>query len=464
MKSLETQASSGLKNFLQRRCFVKFLSYFCTRFGKLSTSRPIFSMNFLKIIAKNSVLPGLFLLLSLNSVEAQSGQQIFQQNCQSCHSLDKDLTGPHLRGVEERGPWGDRANLVKWVHNPSAFMASDPYTQGLQKTFGSIMPGFPQLSEDNIHAIFDYIKTAPGPGDTTKKPDDSTQGEGGSNRNALIFGIISLILAIVALILMQVNSNLKKLSDDKERITRPDPVPFWRNKIYIALFAIIFFIVGGYFVGKGAIGLGRQQGYQPTQPIYFSHKVHAGINQINCLYCHGSAWESKHAGIPTLNLCMNCHNAITSYEKGPKLFDESNKEIDGTAEINKLFKYAGFTPGPGAKWDPSRAKSPEWIKIHNLPDHVYFNHAQHTRVGNVQCQTCHGNIQQMDKVKQEAELSMGWCINCHRESKVNFNYSDSTGNKFYSIYEKFHNDIKTGKMDSVTVKDIGGLECQKCHY
>ncbi|HEU4633375.1 MAG TPA: c-type cytochrome [Flavisolibacter sp.] len=423
-------------------------------------------MNFFKIIAKNSVLPGLFLLLSVNAVKAQNGQQIFQQNCQSCHSLDKDLTGPNLRGVEERGPWGDRANLVKWVHNPGAFMASNPYTQGLQKTFGSIMPGFPQLSEEEIFAIFDWIKTAPAPG--AAKPTPGGEGamadEGTSSRNALIFGVISLILAIVALILMQVNSNLKKLSDDKERILRPEPVPFWRNKIYIALFAIIFFIVGGYFVGKGAIGLGRQQGYQPTQPIYFSHKVHAGINQINCLYCHGSAWESKHAGIPTLNICMNCHKSITSYEKGPKLYDEQNNEIDGTAEINKLFKYAGFTPGPGANWDPSRAKSPEWVKIHNLPDHVYFNHAQHTRVGNVQCQTCHGNIQQMDKVKQEAELSMGWCINCHRETKVNFNYSDSSGNKFYSIYEKFHNDIKAGKMDSVTVKDIGGLECQKCHY
>jgi len=146
-----------------------------------------------------------------------------------------------------------------------------------------------------------------------------------------------------------------------------------------------------------------------------------------------------------------------------------------------LYKYAGFTPGPGAVWDPSRAKSPEWVKIHNLPDHVYFNHSQHTRVGQVACQTCHGNIQQMDKVQQTAELSMGWCINCHRETKVNFNDTDSTGNQFYSIYEKFHNDMKSdtifadakrtqikeihkGKMDSVTVKDIGGLECQKCHY
>jgi hypothetical protein len=161
---------------------------------------------------------------------------------------------------------------------------------------------------------------------------------------------------------------------------------------------------------------------------------------------------------------MNCHKSINAYEKGPKLMDEDGKEINGTAEINKLYQYAGFTPGPGATWDPAKAKSPEWVKIHNLPDHVYFNHAQHTRVGNVACQSCHGNIQEMDKVYQASELSMGWCINCHRETKVAFNYSDSTGNKFYSIYEKFHNDLKSGKMDSVSVKDIGGLECQKCHY
>ncbi|HEU0110175.1 MAG TPA: c-type cytochrome [Flavisolibacter sp.] len=423
-------------------------------------------MNFLKIIAKISVLPGLFLLISFNAAFAQNGQQIFQQQCQSCHALDKNLTGPGLRGVEERGPWGDRANLVKWVHNPAAFIPTTPYTQDLQKTYGSIMPSFPQLSEEDINAIFDWIKTAPPPGGETPKGGPAGEGAAAADgsRNALIFGIISLILAIVALILMQVNSNLKKLSDDKERIMRPEPVPFWRNKIYIALFAVILFIVGGYYVGKGAIGLGRQQGYQPTQPIYFSHKVHAGINQINCLYCHGSAWESKHAGIPSLNICMNCHQVVNEYVKGPKLYDENNNEIDGTAEINKLYKYAGFTPGPGAQWNPAKAKSPEWVKIHNLPDHVYFNHAQHTRVGGVACQSCHGNIQEMDKVSQSSELSMGWCINCHRETKVNFNYSDSSGNKFYSIYEKFHNDLKAGKMDSVTVKDIGGLECQKCHY
>jgi hypothetical protein len=110
-------------------------------------------------------------------------------------------------------------------------------------------------------------------------------------------------------------------------------------------------------------------------------------------------------------------------------------------------------------------KPVEWIKIHNLPDHVYFNHSQHTVAGKVACQTCHGEIQEMDEVKQFTDLSMGWCVNCHRESKVDFVDSSGTGgNKFYSIYERYHNEIKSNKRDSVTVSDIGGTECQKCHY
>jgi hypothetical protein len=228
--------------------------------------------------------------------------------------------------------------------------------------------------------------------------------------------------------------------------------------------AILLFIVGGFYVTKGAIGLQRQTGYQPEQPIYYSHKVHAGINQISCLYCHGNAWEGKSAAIPSVNVCMNCHKTITTYEKGPKLYDNNGKEINGTAEIAKMYKYAGFDPANPNAWDPSKAKPIEWVRIHNLPDHVYFNHSQHVKAGNVQCQTCHGNIPEMDEVKQASELSMGWCVNCHRDTKVNFNYDSTKGNQFYSIYEKFHNDIKSGKMDSVSVMDIGGLECQKCHY
>ena len=428
--------------------------------------RSIVSMIFSKPHAQKYILLGFLSILSFTFIHAQEGKALFQQQCQSCHALDKNLTGPALRGFEARGPWTDRKNLYAWIHNPAAFMAKDPYTQGLKAQYGVIMQAFPDLTEPQIDAIADYIATAPEPGGATGGPNDNNApnaaGADGGN-NALIYGVLSLILAIVALILMQVNSNLKKLSDDKESIRRPEPVPFYRNKVYIALFAILLFVVGGYLVGKGAINLGRQKNYQPTQPIYYSHKVHAGINQINCLYCHGSAWESKHAAIPSLNVCMNCHKAISTYEKGPKLFDDDGNEINGTAEIQKLYNFAGYVPGQ--PWDISKAKSPEWVKIHNLPDHVYFNHAQHVNAGKVSCQSCHGNIQEMDEVKQVAELSMGWCINCHRESKVDFyNPADSSGNKFYSIYEKFHNDLKAGKMDSVTVERIGGTECQKCHY
>lgn len=423
-------------------------------------------MKLYQSIANKAALLGLLFTLSYTSSFAQaSGQQLFAANCQTCHAINKVVNGPALAGVTERGPWTERAELYKWIKNPAAYIPTSEYTKALQATYGGqIMPSFPQLSTADIDAIIEYV-TAPqaelNTGDglpLEEKTDDSG--------SAILFGVISLILAIVALILLQVNSNLKKLSDDKEQIMRPDAVPFYRNKIYIALFALVFFVIGGYFVGKGAVNLGRQEGYQPEQPIYYSHKVHAGINQISCLYCHTSAQESKHASIPSISQCMNCHKVINSYEKGPQLYDEEGNEIDGTAEIQKLYRYAGFQPGPGATWDPAKAKPIEWIKIHNLPDHVYFNHAQHVTVGKVACQTCHGNIQEMDEVYQSSSLSMGWCINCHRETKVNFGggADSSGGNKFYSIYERFHEDIKNGRMDSVTVKDIGGLECQKCHY
>lgn len=376
------------------------------------------------------------------------------------------MTGPALENLEQRGQWADHNKILEWVHNPAAFMAKDPYTAGLKAQYGIVMQQFPGLTIKDVDAIVSYINSEVAAQNAPKGPTTGTAEEGKpqTSSNAVIFGVISLIMAIIALILMQVNSNLKKLSDDKEGILRPEPVPFYRNKIYIAFIAILLFIVGGYYITKGAIGLGRMKDYQPKQPIFYSHKVHAGINQINCLYCHGGAWESKQASIPSVNVCMNCHKAINAYEKGPKLYDEDGNEIDGTAEIQKLYKYAGFDPKNANNWDPSKAQPIAWIKIHNLPDHVFFSHAQHVRAGKVQCQTCHGEITAMNEVKQFAELSMGWCINCHRQTKIDFNYDSTKGNKFYSIYEKFHEDIKAGKMDSVTVKDIGGLECQKCHY
>ncbi|MET0464214.1 MAG: c-type cytochrome [Chitinophagaceae bacterium] len=406
-------------------------------------------------------------VFAFKSVSAQDGKALFQAKCQSCHNIFKDLTGPALGGLEERHKWADHKELQAWINNPGGYMAKDPYTQGLKARFGSVMTAFPDVTLKDVDAIVDYINKTFEAGPGGPKPDGVGAGDGSNapdkSQNAVIFGVISLILAIIALVLMQINSNLKKMSDDAEGIDRPEPVAFYRNKVYIAMFAIVFFIIGGYFTTKGMIGLQRQKDYHPEQPIFFSHKVHAGINQINCLYCHGNAWESKSAAIPSTNVCMNCHKAIQAYEKGPELFDGETK-IDGTAEIAKLYKYAGFDPKNATTWDPSKAKPIEWNKVHNLPDHVFFSHAQHVKAGNVQCQTCHGEVTSMNTIQQFSELSMGWCVNCHRQTKVQFNYDSTSGNKFYSIYEKFHNDIKSGKMDSVTVKDIGGLECQKCHY
>jgi cytochrome c2 len=438
---------------------------------------------------RRTILFIIIFFFSIAHVSAQDGKALFMSKCASCHNPLQDGTGPALKNLEERAKWADHKEILKWATNPEAYMANEPYLQGLKAKYGTVMTA-QTVTLPEVDAIVTYINGVVA--DAGKVKTGGTDNEPPkSNSNAVIFGIISLILAIIALILMQVNSNLKKMSDDAEGIHRPDPVPFYKNKVYIAMIAILFFIVGGYYVTKGAIGLGRQKGYQPEQPIYYSHKVHAGINQINCLYCHGSAWESKTAGVPAVNICMNCHKAIKEYAKGPKLYKENGDEINGTAEIQKLYAAAGFDPQNAAKWDPSKAKPIEWVKIHNLPDHVYFNHSQHIRAGKVQCQTCHGEITAMDEVKQVSELSMGWCINCHRQTKIDFDYSEGKGNKFYSIYEKFHSDLKTKemdavnhnmglnaeqkkfkidsitrlvKMDSVTVKDIGGLECQKCHY
>lgn len=391
---------------------------------------------------------------------AQDGKALFNANCASCHHPAKDATGPALKGVE--GRWESQEKLYAWIRNSQAVIKSgDKYANDLYNQWGKVaMTSFPTLKDEEIAAILTYVEDWKDPkavvaGTGTPGPNTGADGTGD---NSLIFGILTLVLAVVALILLQVNSNLRKLADDKDGIPAAEPVPFYRNKAYITLTIILLFVVGGYYTVNGAINLGRSKDYQPEQPIYYSHKVHAGLNQINCLYCHGSAQESKHAGIPSVNVCMNCHMAINEYN-GEQLFDEEGNEIDGTAEIQKLYKYAGFDPAVSKQWDPSKAKPIEWIKIHNLPDHVYFNHSQHVKAGKVACQTCHGEIQEMGEVKQFSDLSMGWCINCHRETKVQF-----TDNKFYSIYEKFHEEIKNKQRDGVTVEQIGGTECQKCHY
>ena len=419
------------------------------------------------------VFTGLLIVVSLlfsNSILAADGEAIFKAKCAACHKPIGDLAGPQLKGAKERqAAAGLPADWVyKWVANTTSMVETDPYAKALKAKYGAVMTPFPesQVSKADIDAILDWA-------DKYTPPVPQAAAGGQEEDHSLLYGILTLILAFVIFTLVQVNGSLRKLSDEKDDIRRSEPIPFYRNKSYLMILVLALAALAGYFFMEAAIGTGRQQNYQPEQPIFYSHKVHAGTNQISCLYCHGGAQDSKHANIPSVNICMNCHKGIKEYAKESEaLLRADGTPVDGTAEIQKLYKYAGwnadtktYNPDNNGDGVPDGATEIPWIKIHNLPDHVYFNHSQHVKVGKQQCQTCHGNIQEMPEVYQFSTLSMGWCINCHRTTKVDFyNKADSSGNKFYSIYEKFHNDIKSGKLDSVTVEKIGGTECQKCHY
>ncbi|MGN6531479.1 MAG: c-type cytochrome [Ginsengibacter sp.] len=418
-------------------------------------------MNIVKRLFTKTFVVVVFLTLvsSQQSVYAADGEALFKANCASCHKPLDAYVGPPLKGAREREP--EKGWVYKWIANTTSMVQTDPYAKKLMQEHGGIvMTAFPDLSHADIDAILDWADKYEAPG-APKNGAPGAATEAPKSDNSVLYGLLTLILAIVALILLQVNSNLKKLTDEKEGQKSPAPVPFYRNKAYLLLLTIILFVFAGYWLVEGAMGLGRQQGYQPVQPIYYSHKVHAGVNQISCLYCHGGAQDSKHATIPSVNVCMNCHMAVKEYT-GEPIKREDGTTVNANDEIQKLYQYAGWNPDTKTYDKPG--KPVEWVKIHNLPDFVYFNHSQHVKVGQVACQTCHGEIQKMDEVAQFSDLSMGWCVNCHRTTNVQFDDNKGHGNKFYSTYEKFHQDIKDKKYDSVTVQMIGGTECGKCHY
>lgn len=388
------------------------------------------------------------------------GKALFNSNCASCHHPLKPSTGPALQGVSARVP--GKQWLYDWIHNSAAVIASgDQYGNKIYKENGmTAMTAFPSLSNEEIDAIITYVEefkpAEPAGGGST------ATSQAAAEDNSWLYSMITVVLLVFTIILWRINHALRRVAYEKQGLPNQKEVPIYRNKVFIAIAAVLIFIGAGYWVVNGSVEMGRQQNYMPEQPIFYSHKVHAGVNQINCLYCHAGAEKSKHAMIPSSNVCMNCHKQINEYT-GEQLYNHEGKEINGTAEIQKLYEYAGWNP---EKKDYNRdaegnilAKPIEWVKIHNLPDHVYFNHSQHVAVGEVACQRCHGGIQEMDEVFQFSPLSMGWCVNCHRETEVQF-----ADNNYYSIFQKYHDEIKAGKRTGVTVNDIGGTECQKCHY
>ena len=376
-----------------------------------------------------------------------AGGHIFNANCKACHRVQQKLVGPALAGVHERAPSIDW--IKRFVKNSSAVIASgDAYAVALYNEYNKTqMTAFTSLKDEDIMNVLAYIK-AEGEKKPEEKPpvpggDTATAGgDGVSSKylNVLLIGMV-VILILLVIILGFLVSALKRFLDAKplteeEREVVHSPITISsvtrsRGFIFIAVFLIS--ALGFKAVINGLYAVGVQRGYAPKQPIAFSHKIHAGQYEIDCKYCHVGVMKGKSATIPSVNICMNCHNQIKT------------GTTTGDGEIAKIVRAF------------NENKPIEWVRIHNLPDLAYFNHAQHVNVGGIECQTCHGPVEEMDVVRQHSLLTMGWCIDCHRKTDVN-----QQGNAYYDKLVELHK--AKGNKNPMKVEDIGGLECSKCHY
>ncbi len=414
------------------------------------------------------VLLSSFALFSVHAQEADpvKGKSLFNANCAACHQLDKKMTGPALRYVEKRlyeDEGLDRNWLNAWIRNSASVIKSgDTYANKIYAEYnGAAMTAFPQLSDEDISNILAYTaqdKVKPAIAAVT-----ATQTTAGENADSLsqtvILGALVLLFGLLALGLFLVNKTLRRFAvanevEIQEAIKRPSLwKAFVKNQFLMLVTAIFFLLSSAYFVYGYFMQVGVDQGYEPIQPIHYSHKIHAGDNGIDCKYCHSSARVSKHSGIPSLNVCMNCHKSIYEVAESTATEEYSKEFYDG--EIQKLYDAVG--------WDDAeqkytgKTKPVKWVRIHNLPDFAYFNHSQHVSVAGVECQTCHGPVEEMEIMYQHSPLTMGWCINCHRETNVKV---EDNG-----YYEKIHEALsKKYGVDKLTAAQMGGLECGKCHY
>ena len=379
-----------------------------------------------------------------------AGDALFKNNCAQCHAVNDKVVGPALSGIMKRRTisW-----VIPWIHNSAKVIASgDDYAVKLYNEYGKQqMPAFPQLSDKDITSIMAWITSQEGGATATDggvtagnatavdgQTGDTTGGAsaGGYADILLIVLVVVLIvlvvtLAIIANLMKDVLQGRKDLDGRDVEILeqRFDWSKLYRSSALRGTVGIVFALVLLYVGVQSVMAVGLTQGYQPTQPIAFSHKIHAGENQINCAYCHTSVYKGKSANIPSANICMNCHSQIKTE----------------SPEIKKIYRAI------------ERKQPIQWVRVHNLPDLAYFNHSQHTQVGGIQCQTCHGPIQNMEVVYQYSALTMGWCINCHRETPLN-----TKGNAYYDNLVKLHD--RSNSAVPFTVSSNGGTECSKCHY
>ena len=413
----------------------------------------------------------LFFLLSLNSVQGQTdslaaavtdesvtnevaavqsgstdeaavadGEKLFKANCRACHAVDQKLIGPALAGVYDRR---DMDWIKAFVRNSQVVIASgDEYAVELFEEYNKTAMTPFNLNDSEIESIISYIKfetenvAVAAETDSGDVPVDTGTKAPSSFLTGVLIGLV-VVLVLILVVLFLIISFLTKFLKQRDELDESDRAildqkfglaKLVKSPAFVGIVAFVF----GVFVLKSVIDglyqVGIQQGYAPKQPIAFSHKLHAGQFQIDCNYCHTGVRKSKSADIPSANICMNCHGQI----------------LTESPEIQKI--YAAI----------ENNRPIEWVRVHNLPDLAYFNHEQHVKVGDQECQTCHGQIEEMEVVEQYAPLTMGWCINCHKETKVN-----TKDNAYYDNLVELH---AQHSKEPLKVEDIGGLECAKCHY
>jgi mono/diheme cytochrome c family protein len=392
--------------------------------------------------------------------DAAAGKALFSSNCAACHKLDAKSTGPALRGVAAKH---DKEWVYKWVHNSSEMIKSgDPVAVKLfEENNKQVMTAFPQLSTadiDNILAYTSQEKTTVTGGSAAPPGTKTVASESGVSNN-LILGALAIVMAILIVMLVLVNRVLIKIAKANGiEVAQKEPsIPVWkafaRNQFLVFVTAVFLILAAGYFVYGWTMQIGVDQNYQPIQPIHYSHRIHAGSNQIDCKYCHSAARVSKNAGIPSLNVCMNCHKNISEVSDTTNTDGHGKTFYDG--EIQKLYNAVGWDKA--AQKYTGKTMPVKWVRIHKLPDFVYFNHSQHVTVAGIECQTCHGPVQTFELMKQFSPLTMGWCVNCHRKTDVKME-----GNAYYT---KIHEELsKKYGVDKLTAAQMGGLECGKCHY
>ncbi|MBV7440478.1 c-type cytochrome [Weeksellaceae bacterium TAE3-ERU29] len=408
----------------------------------------------------------------------EKGKELFNAQCAACHQLDKKVVGPALGGIVERLQEEEdlgREWLHKWIRNNQELRESgDEYAIRVYEENNKVpMTPFPNLTDQEIDDILAYTSNPP---EEKKEEVVAVSDEPKKDNSSLASGPIVIAFTVIAglliWILFRVNA-LNKLSVAEslsegqiiEKTTFKEVLEKNQKFVYAGLG--LFALLALYGAWDTMLTIGVDKGYRPEQPIYFSHKIHAGEQGIDCQMCHTSAKYGKVSGIPTTNVCMNCHYQIQEY-KGDYVEEGKSKEFY-TEEIQKIYASSGFDKNE-MKYTGEQ-KPIEWTRIHNMPDFVYFNHAQHVVAGgeaikkskNVEqvCYACHGRVDEMDVVEMANDFTMGWCIECHRATEVDMN---NGYNKAY--YVNLHEKLvqQYGKGTTITVDAIGGLECGKCHY